>query len=313
MLPPWCSAFKHRLVSTTSLCSQRREEESTAGPSSPAELARRCSASTITAELHCCCCHAMLPKAITIDEEVNEAVAERRREAGKGDPLLSTVAVATAVLPSETKATALLLPWRLSRNAAGKMHDAIVAPCSVECREGERRPERRPPPQLAVTTAAPPPYRRCSAPSLSLLSPSVVRSSSRRRCSPAPRVGVAARRSQSQSSERRTCTLSRSPFLAAWTKQTGSMATFLDLRRPNDGTEQPQNFGVSGGRTGQRRRSSTPAANGGGELPAAERLGGEPSSRAGAAGEDGDGIAIGLSEGGASLEIEIFRDRVGEE
>nr|GMD54418.1 hypothetical protein Iba_chr11cCG11930 [Ipomoea batatas] len=32
--------------------------------------------------------------------------------------------------------------------------------------------------------------------------------------------------------------------------------------------------------------------------------------RAGAAGEDGDGIAFGLSEGGASLEIEIFRDRV---
>nr|GMD60393.1 uncharacterized protein LOC109150426 [Ipomoea batatas] len=34
--------------------------------------------------------------------------------------------------------------------------------------------------------------------------------------------------------------------------------------------------------------------------------------RAGAADEDGDGIAFGLS-GGASLEIEIFRDRVGEE
>nr|GMD68426.1 hypothetical protein Iba_chr12dCG9040 [Ipomoea batatas] len=31
--------------------------------------------------------------------------------------------------------------------------------------------------------------------------------------------------------------------------------------------------------------------------------------RVGAAGEDGDGIAFGLSEGGASLEIEIFRDR----
>nr|GMC60723.1 uncharacterized protein LOC109171934 [Ipomoea batatas] len=35
--------------------------------------------------------------------------------------------------------------------------------------------------------------------------------------------------------------------------------------------------------------------------------------RAGAAGDDGDGIAFGSSEGGASLEIEIFRDRVGEE
>nr|GMC99741.1 Retrovirus-related Pol polyprotein from transposon TNT 1-94 [Ipomoea batatas] len=35
--------------------------------------------------------------------------------------------------------------------------------------------------------------------------------------------------------------------------------------------------------------------------------------RAGAAGDDGDGMAFGLSEGGASLEIEIFRDRVGEE
>nr|GMD82240.1 putative transposase [Ipomoea batatas] len=35
--------------------------------------------------------------------------------------------------------------------------------------------------------------------------------------------------------------------------------------------------------------------------------------RAGATGEHGDGIAFGLSEGGASLEIEIFRDRVGEE
>nr|GMC69121.1 uncharacterized protein LOC109150426 [Ipomoea batatas] len=31
--------------------------------------------------------------------------------------------------------------------------------------------------------------------------------------------------------------------------------------------------------------------------------------RTGAAGDDGDGIAFGLSEGGASLEIEIFRDR----
>nr|GMC80356.1 protein trichome birefringence-like 1 [Ipomoea batatas]GMD82478.1 protein trichome birefringence-like 1 [Ipomoea batatas] len=37
------------------------------------------------------------------------------------------------------------------------------------------------------------------------------------------------------------------------------------------------------------------------------------SQRAGAAGEDGDEIVFGLSGGGASLEIEIFRDRVGEE
>nr|GMC60597.1 hypothetical protein Iba_chr02bCG12270 [Ipomoea batatas] len=35
--------------------------------------------------------------------------------------------------------------------------------------------------------------------------------------------------------------------------------------------------------------------------------------RAGAAGDDGDEIAFGSSEGGASLEIEMFRDRVGEE
>nr|GLL35693.1 hypothetical protein Itr_chr09CG13760 [Ipomoea trifida]GLL35694.1 hypothetical protein Itr_chr09CG13770 [Ipomoea trifida] len=40
-------------------------------------------------------------------------------------------------------------------------------------------------------------------------------------------------------------------------KQTGSMAAFLDLRRRNDGTKQPQNFGVSGGRTGQRQRAKS--------------------------------------------------------
>nr|GMD32632.1 hypothetical protein Iba_chr09bCG10090 [Ipomoea batatas] len=39
----------------------------------------------------------------------------------------------------------------------------------------------------------------------------------------------------------------------------------------------------------------------------------DASGRVGAAGEDGNGITFGLSEGGASLEIEIFRDRVGEE
>nr|GMD12671.1 hypothetical protein DM860_015094 [Ipomoea batatas] len=34
--------------------------------------------------------------------------------------------------------------------------------------------------------------------------------------------------------------------------------------------------------------------------------------RAGAAGDEGDGIGVGLFEGGASLEIEIFSDSVGE-
>nr|GMC64207.1 hypothetical protein Iba_chr02dCG2750 [Ipomoea batatas] len=45
----------------------------------------------------------------------------------------------------------------------------------------------------------------------------------------APMADVAARRSQRQPSERRTFTLSRSPLLEAWMKQTGSMASSSSL------------------------------------------------------------------------------------